>query len=82
MEIQNIGEGQIDKRKKSKARVSCFLIRCPNPNCKFEQQTLNFKSVICNNADCKKEIDVQANLIKIVNGGEGMLKFADNKDDN
>jgi hypothetical protein len=82
MTTKNIGEEFKDKRIRSKAKINCFLIRCPS--CKFEQQTLNFKMTICNNAECKKEIDVQANLVKIVNGGEGGLhKFPEeNKNDN
>jgi hypothetical protein len=82
LEIKNVGEEPKDKRIRSRAKINCFLVCCPN--CKFEQQTLSFNATICNNADCKKEIDVQKNLIKIVNGGEGGLhKFPEeNQNDN
>ena len=57
--------------KSKKDTNKCSLIRCPNPNCLFEQQTFEKSEVICNNQDCKQKINIKENLIKIVNGGEG-----------
>jgi len=48
-----------------------FLIRCPN--CFFEQQTFEKEFVFCSNENCNKQIDVQKNLIRIVNGVKGNL---------
>lgn len=55
-----------------KSRKDTFkakLIKCNF--CQFEQQTFSSDFVVCNNQDCKKQIEVKSNLIKIVNGGEG-----------
>lgn len=59
--------------KSKKNTIKCSVIRCPN--CSFQQQTFERDFIICNNQDCKKQIDVKKNLIKLVNGGEGGLRI-------
>lgn len=65
--------------KSKKDTIKCHLIKCNF--CLFEQQTFETDLVICNNQNCKQQIDIKKNLIKIVNGGEGGIKFVNGDGD-